>query len=552
MFKLHLYFFTILTSLVVDGACYAIDDSDFSTLKYAGNPTGPQWFPIDGLNSVLFPYTAPNGTTITVDPSQCWNGTYAYNCTVQFSFTGSGITMYVLQAGAWGVAASLTVDSGFAISNTLAAPPAPQYDIPRVPIFNVQNLVSGNHTAMMLVLDWDGDQSIMMLDYIDVNQTVVASSTPTTTTHSTTASGSHTTSGAASATASASNTEVPLTSSKTNVAIIAGGVVGGVAGLLGLGALAWFCFRRHRRHSASLNEGPALLSPGPEPRFFQTARPFSSTTELFLRPPSGAESPLQDVPSTSTAALPDPTTSMTNNDSFTRLPTSGAVTFVGVSNPNPDNVPDLRASPHPVAVAAAGALPSEKLRQHRPLNSVSRIAMPSSGDPGVRPNSRLTDDQADFVNSLYSNNIPGPIVAHVLERMLANPQGGGSTGANDPELRAHLRMPTQTREGVLSWLGGEASEVGDGETGIGTAPPGYNFELFTLAGLCMKRCNWADYLLGYLICRPSPQIGTRMFRARGRVGGGVVTAVSSLRKLSSGGCRYPTAALPGLFKMTTN
>ncbi|KAF9231585.1 hypothetical protein BU15DRAFT_68214 [Melanogaster broomeanus] len=34
------------------------------------------------------------------------------------------------------------------------------------------------------------------------------------------------------------------------------------------------------------------------------------------------------------------------------------------------------------------------------------------------------------------------------------------------------------------------------------------------------------------------KIGTKMFRARGGVGGGMVTAVSSLRKLSSGGCRY--------------
>ncbi|KAF9239701.1 hypothetical protein BU15DRAFT_46593 [Melanogaster broomeanus] len=438
MFKRHLFFFAILTFLVVDGACYTIDDSDYSTLKYSENPTGPQWGLFGGLNSEILNYPAPNGTTITVDASQYAPCSASDNCAVQFSFTGSGITIYILQAGLTGMSASLTVDSAPAISTSLAAPPAPQYYKARVPMFSVQNLVSGNHTVVMSVLDWNNSHSAMMLDYIDVNQAVVASSTPST--PSTTPSASDTTFAAASATA-------------TNAAIVAGGVVGGVAGLLGLGALAYFCFcrrRRCRRHSVPLNDGPALLSPGPEPRFTQSAGPFSTTATLFLSTPSGAASPLQDVASISNTAVPDSTTStsMTSNDSSKRLPTS---TSVGVGNPNPDNGPNLRASPPPVAAATAGAFPREKLRQHSILNSVSRTATPSSGDPGVQADPELTDSQADFVNSLYRNNIPGPVVARVLERMLASPQGG-----------------------VLSWLR-RANEIGDGETTSGTAPPSYEF-----------------------------------------------------------------------------
>jgi len=98
---------------------------------------------------------------------------------------GSGLTIYVLQAGPQGMSASLSIDSGTATTATLGAPPAPQYYIPHVTLFNVQNIPSGTHTAVMTVLDWNGGFSGMMLDYIDVNQAEVAgptsgSPTPTT------------------------------------------------------------------------------------------------------------------------------------------------------------------------------------------------------------------------------------------------------------------------------------------------------------------------------------------------------------------------------------
>lgn len=49
----------------------------------------------------------------------------------------------------------------------------------------------------------------------------------------------------------------------------------------------------------------------------------------------------------------------------------------------------------------------------------------------------LTNEQAGFVNSLFNNNVPAPVIARVLGRMLANPQSVGSIG-NDPGLHAHL------------------------------------------------------------------------------------------------------------------
>ncbi|KAF9239702.1 hypothetical protein BU15DRAFT_61917 [Melanogaster broomeanus] len=524
MFKLHLFFFSILTFLVVDGAGYTIDNSDYSTLKYSENPSGPQWGLFGGLNSEILMYPAPNGTTITIDASQCWDDTYASdNCAVQFSFTGSGITIYVLQAGLTGMSASLTVDSAPATTTTLAAPPAPQYYIPRVPIFSVQNLVSGTHTAVMSVLDWNGGQSAMMLDYIDVNQAMVAAPssstpaptpspsptptpTPTTTTTTTTASQPSTsslgsvsqtpsgtssatgpamissqtstvTASPASSTASASDTAVPLVSSnskETNVAVIAGSAAGGISGLLGLCALAWFCFRRRRRlQSQALSETPSpLLGPGPGPRFTHSAKvnPFASTVASS----PGASPPLQDVTSTSNPNLTRIPGPSSGNDPSRRSPLAASVS---VDSSNLDNV--LNISVSTATVAAAVAYPNEKLRQPS-INSLSSTPTPSPDVPGAQADPPLTDGQADFVNSLYNNNVPGPVVARVLARMLANPQGVGGTGANDPELRPHLGtigsspVRTQTRTGAHLGVQG-ASEIGDGETTIGTAPPSYDF-----------------------------------------------------------------------------
>lgn len=96
----------------------------------------------------------------------------------------------------------------------------------------------------------------------------------------------------------------------------------------------------------------------------------------------------------------------------------------------------------------------------------------------------LTDEQADFVTSLYQNNVPVAVVARVLERMLANPNPQGAdpssaVGAYDPELRPYMGngqpVPPASYARRMSWFDGGASQYGDGETTIGTAPPSYDY-----------------------------------------------------------------------------
>ena len=92
---------------------------------------------------------------------------------------GSGITIYVLQAGAQGINASLTIDGGAPKYNILPAPPGPNFYIPNVTLFSIQGITTGNHTATMTVQNWDNIFSGMMFDYAVINQTIVAATTTT-------------------------------------------------------------------------------------------------------------------------------------------------------------------------------------------------------------------------------------------------------------------------------------------------------------------------------------------------------------------------------------
>ncbi|KAF8558505.1 hypothetical protein OG21DRAFT_1481486 [Imleria badia] len=562
MSKLHPLFFVISLYCALVCADYTIDDSNYSVLKFSENPSGPVWGPFGSDTGEVLEIRLPNGTMQTCNVvsipmlkarSNGARSTYAAcsasnNCAVQFSFTGSGITIYVLQAGPQGMSASLSIDSGTATTATLGAPPAPQYYIPHVTLFNVQNIPSGTHTAAMTVLDWNGGFSGMMLDYIDVNQAVVtgpttssssspspspsanpttgstlaqsASSAPTSTngqtaSQQTSSAGTQTNPGASVAILSvlssqSSGTALPSSmpsgngtsstvssstaSKKTKLAAIVGGVVGGVVGLLALVGLAFFCFRRRRRqHLQTLNERPSpVLLPQPEARFTNlgtlTTDPFGSSAALSVGQPSGTSRPLRswtDSEAGSTANLaardasnPSPITNFSHSrvassadDSATlSVPLSIGVAATGIPQDHDASAPtpvQLAVRPAPTALPVtypnekSGPAPGGSLHQGQTAN----LDVASS-----RPNAVLTDEQADFVNSLFNNNVPAPVVARVLERMLANPQGASSTGYNDPELRPLLNsgnVPT-------SWQP-TMSDIGDGETTIGTAPPSYDY-----------------------------------------------------------------------------
>jgi MYXO-CTERM domain-containing protein len=270
---------------------------------------------------------------------------------------------------------------------------------------------------------------------------------------------------------------------RTNVAAVVGGVVGGVVGLLALLGLAFFCFRRRRRQQLqTLNERPnPLFLPQPEARFTNAADganidPFASSAALSASRPSGTSRPLQSWTDSETGSSPN----LAARDASNPSPMTNFSHTRATLSVNDSATPSVPVS---IGVVAAATTPqvSYPNEKSRPVPSVGVQQDPTAGldVPSARPNAILTDDQADFVNSLFNNNVPAPVVARVLERMIANPQGATITGLNDPELRAHLNpgdlttLP-QAQAGGVPWQP-TLIDIGDGETTVGTAPPSYDY-----------------------------------------------------------------------------
>ncbi|KAI6129060.1 hypothetical protein EV401DRAFT_2066982 [Pisolithus croceorrhizus] len=431
------------------------------------------------------------------------------------------------------MSASLSIDSGTATTATLAAPPAPHYNIPFVVLFDVQNLVSGNHSATMTVLDWDGGFSGMMLDYIDVNEAVVAGTTSTThaasqsptaattqgssspsatpsaasqssqstaTTSNQTSSSTATSPviasslinststsagiGATSSSSSGGSTLSTSSSSKLNVGAIAGGAVAGAFGLLALCVLAVILFRRRRSRSSVDNTAPLLH---PESRFL--AGPH---VDPFARAPTAPGDGFSSAGELSRASIRGVDATTTLNVSAAQSSSLPASTSTSLSPQEGDamqgSAPDTNSTPTRVSVVPLRQLPTIPISPSPSTRATENAQSSSQGGSretsqagGVVPNSQsarqpiLTDEQADFVTSLYQNNVPAPVVARVLERMLANPNPSptgsnpsAAVGPHDPELRAYMPMQASGHRRILSWLG---SQLGDAES---TAPPSYD------------------------------------------------------------------------------
>ncbi|KAF8128429.1 hypothetical protein EV363DRAFT_423432 [Boletus edulis] len=338
-------------------ADYYIDDQNLTSLIYQENPGSVGWVNVRGGGiSIIF----DNGKNMTVDASQCFNYTYTYaactisdDCQVQIPFTGSGITIYVLQAGPWGVNASLTIDEGAPNYNALPAPSGPDYYAPNVTLLSVQGITTGNHTATMAVQNWDNVSGTMLFDYAVINQTIVAT----------------TTSSVASSTAVSTVTSKPTPSpskSTTNVGAMVGVALGAMAGLIAL-LLVFFYLCRRRRE-------PQRLSMDLDADI--RVEPFSADSLYYQRRPDVTAHPTTEKRMTGTVG--------------THVPFRSESSGLSVTSP-------------------------EQTGSHKIPAGPSEITCPRI----QQRHSTLTDDQADFVNNLYRNNVPAPAIARVIERMMA-------------------------------------------------------------------------------------------------------------------------------------
>ncbi|KIK99729.1 hypothetical protein PAXRUDRAFT_822412 [Paxillus rubicundulus Ve08.2h10] len=407
-----LFLFTLVSFAWAD---YYIDDTN-TTLTYASGPKAA-WAPY-AVGAETLELLLPNGTYEVIDAFVCYNHTYRYaacfdtdSCLLTVPFTGSGIAIYVYQAGPVGINASITIDGAHAETSVLNAPPGPAYQVANVSMFDVQQLLSGPHTLQLLINDLFGSYSGMMFDYAYINESLVTS--PPTSSASLTSSGSSTSSGSATPTTT-SISSPPSSGLHVDVGVVVGSVVGGIAVMI-TGIIAFLWMRRRRREQETIGlhfegEITAHHPPSNQSRSTNVAevgrssvRNTESLVSIPLIPNRRAFSSDQtpgSVPSGQDTIYPftsSPSNSSGTQDRKTRLVLSN-----DVSNP-------------PGIELATYANQGRQFPSEAPL-------LPQSSGRDTSPS--LTDEQADFINSLYNNNVPAAAIARVMERMLADQHAG--------------------------------------------------------------------------------------------------------------------------------
>jgi len=381
-------------------ADYLIDDSNTTTIQYVVNPdTKIKWGPYGGAIGERLSVDLSNGTLFPVDDTLCYNDTFTYGacgtsdgCYLEFPFTGSGATIYVLQAGSEGINVSVTVDGGPSTISVLAPIGAPSFSRANVSLFDVQSLTSNTHNIALTVSSWAGTFSGMMLDYIAINQSLVT--TPTST--STPATASATTSSAA-AVATVSSTSDSNSHSKSTIGVIVGGVVGGLAVVTAVVLVLFFC-RRHP-DKVDLDQEATSFNPNANPVLHPSPTSLSYTAAGVHGTPTPSNPMRESQP---VASTPPPSEIRIGSD----------MTNVA-SGPQLKSVTDITLLP-----------------------AVSRTLSPTMSFPNAMDMAaQLTDEQADFVNNLHRNNVPASAIARVMERMMG---GGGSEAVEDGPLNDNM------------------------------------------------------------------------------------------------------------------
>ncbi|KAH0830352.1 hypothetical protein J3R83DRAFT_1746 [Lanmaoa asiatica] len=386
-----LFLFTLVSFVCAD---YYIDDTN-TTLTYTSGPNAA-WasYAIGGVTLELL---LPNNTYQVIDAFVCWNHTYRYaacfdsdTCLLTVPFTGSGITVYVYQAGPVGINASITIDTVHAKTNVLSAPPAPAYEIANVSMFDVQQLPSGPHTLSLLINNLSGSYSGMMFDYAYVNESLVTNSTTTTSTMAT------------STTVSTSAPASLSSGSHTDTGAIVGGVIAVVAVIVA-GILASLWIRRRREHT------PEMI----DRRSGSATPPFNPHNAYDLPPGSTVRSGLTPSHSMEFSSLIPLAPNRLGSSEVRRTPSS------------PSSGQEI-LTPF-TAIPATNSSGTQGHKTHPvPLNDSTNMPQIEHSSSGSHRDTSLmlTDEQADFINSLYHNNVPAAAIARVMERMLADRHAG--------------------------------------------------------------------------------------------------------------------------------
>jgi len=339
---------------------YRIDDRD-PAIQYSPTTGSSAWQQFSDSSAYL-------GTTTD---NACVT---AQRCQFSFSFTGSGVSFarYIITSIPIPLNAMVTLD-GQPVPGILI-----QDGSPAVTVYSLQSISYGLHTMQVALVSYNSVSSHFRLDYIDVNETRLATTQPP------------------APPSTVSTTILPPTTSsppppsvnsksKPTVAIAVGSAVGGVA-FVGFTVLLLLRARGAKRASApsTLDEAATKVAWPSEP------------------PPN--------LPSNLPVASPDPSSATAN----------GLVDAAAIA-----------AGPASSLLAAHPMRP--EIMPAPPFNLDSRYAIPQQTDPRIAgsssgaPASQLSDDQVEYVAELYRQGVSAPDVARIMERI---GKTGGATAAS--------------------------------------------------------------------------------------------------------------------------
>ncbi|KAF8432434.1 hypothetical protein L210DRAFT_2841165 [Boletus edulis BED1] len=405
-------------------ADYYIDNANTSVL-YSMPPTvagqGWQTFSVGNPQLALSITNSTGNYTIVLDPSHCYDQDYALgvcttdqNCFVQIPFVGSGITMYVFNAGASGMTAGFSIDGGTAIPNSIDAPPGPTFQVSNVSLYDIQGLPTGNHTMKMTLLDWNGGGTSMKFDYARVNETFVALPVSTSTSASQTSS----------QTPTPTSTNNSATTKKVNVGGIVGATLGGLALLIGL-AIGVSCLRKRKAtHKDDFN---------PDPTF--QVNPFTSEVGNPIPPPAPYAHHGQF--SSQYQERTDPVT----RSAILRDALAGANYSTPLLSQSSQSI---SSGPRSVAFQPLRRQPSYDA-------DVDAHVRSSAANTSPDPRYNLTAEQVEIIDRLRADNVPQETVMRVFEGFISPKLSAGETSDRRSTRRSFVSaMPPpsyQTRDG---------------------------------------------------------------------------------------------------------
>lgn len=295
-------------------------------------------------------------------------------------------------------------------------------------MFDVQQLPSGSHTLSLLINDLSGSYSGMMFDYAYVNESLVTNTMTTTTT--TTSATATSTPGSTPAPSNSSSSQyvdhsyittelvLTLTIFSTDIGAIVGGVIAVVALILA-GILVFLWIRRRRGH---LPEMIDLHSNSASPPFSSHEYdPIITNTAGMYDPYAGHSPPTINTMGNALA----PSRSTEHSSFIPLVPNRLGSSRVQRTPSSPSSGPDILI-PFTATSTTSNSSGTHKTRLgvSNDTDAVNVASLQPQTNPCQDTSPLLTDEQADFINSLHLNNVPAAAIARVMERMLADRHAG--------------------------------------------------------------------------------------------------------------------------------